>query len=92
MSKSKELKHLSTPKTWMRAAFMLLFLVLLHFATTAVMFLSIFQLLSSLLTGKPNSNLLKFTGSLSTYIYQVMQFLLYQQEKKPFPFDEKWPA
>jgi hypothetical protein len=47
--------------------------------------------LFSLITGEDNQHLRRFGHSLSTYIYDVLKFLCYSSEEKPFPFAD-WPA
>ena len=50
------------------------------------------QFLHVLFTGKPNERL-KDTGlSLAQYIYQVVEYLTFNTEVRPFPFDAEWPA
>jgi hypothetical protein len=45
-----------------------------------------------LFTGKPNERL-KDTGlSLAQYVYQVIEYLTFNTEVRPFPFDAEWPA
>jgi hypothetical protein len=48
------------------------------------------QFLFSLITGEDNLPLRRFGHSLSTYIYDVLKFLCYSSEEKPFPFAD-WP-
>lgn len=92
MADTLNFKHLLQAKTWIRGAFMLLFLIVLDFAKLGVTAISLLQFLIMLLTGKPNVNLKDFSAGLNKFILQAMQFLTYQTEKKPFPFDEKWPS
>ena len=44
-----------------------------------------------MITGEDNQHLRRFGHSLSTYIYDVLKFLCYSSEEKPFPFAD-WPA
>jgi hypothetical protein len=53
--------------------------------------IAVFQLISLLLTGQINQNLLPFGQGLSTFLYQVLRFLTFNTEEKPFPFSE-WPG
>lgn len=48
------------------------------------------QLILTLLAGQANPDLLRFSGGLSRYISQVVEFLTFLTEKPPFPF-APWP-
>jgi hypothetical protein len=45
-----------------------------------------------LFTGKPNARLLDVGLSLAQYVYQVVEYLTFNTEVRPFPFDAEWPA
>lgn len=83
--------NLTSSKHWFRLVFMLLFAVVLYLAAMVVGVLVALQFLFSLITGADNHHLRKFGYSLSTYIYDVLKFLSYNSEEKPFPFAD-WPA
>ncbi len=83
-------EHLGNRKTWQRALYMLLFIVIWGVAEFIISVLVAFQLLSSLFTGGVNERLLKFGQSLSTYVYQIMLFLTFNSEQHPYPFGA-WP-
>src|SRR5690606_6021877 len=46
--------------------------------------------LFALITGNDNRQLRKFGDSLSIFIFDTLQFLIYNSEEKPFPFAD-WP-
>jgi hypothetical protein len=50
----------------------------------------VFQFLFNLFTGKSNPRLLELGQSLATYIYQIIQFLTYNSDYHPYPFNS-WP-
>jgi hypothetical protein len=50
------------------------------------------QFLHVLFTGKPNVRLLDAGLSLAQYVYQVVEYLTFNTEVRPFPFDAEWPA
>jgi hypothetical protein len=88
---NEELKsNLLSSKHWLRLVFMVLFAVLLQVVGIIMWVLVILQFVFSLITGRDNSNLREFGQSLSTYIYQILKFLTYNSEEKPFPFSD-WP-
>jgi len=75
---------------WMRALYMLLFIFIYSAAEVVIALVAIGQFLTVAITGSKNDRLLKFGQSLSTFIYQIMQFFTFNSEQKPFPFAE-WP-
>lgn len=70
---------------------MLLFAFLLGVAKFVVFTVVILQFLIVLLTEAPNAQLLQLGESLSAYIYQIMLFLTFNSEKRPYPFSD-WPS
>ncbi len=83
-------EHLTTKSTWMRALYMVLFVVLFNVAELVMAVTVILQFLFSLIGGTPNQRLLRFGAELSQYIYQILQYLTYNSEERPFPFGD-WP-
>lgn len=86
-----ELKDsLSRSQTWIRGLYMLLFYIIFSIAELVLALVVIFQFVLLLITGKTNERLLEFGDDLSVFIYQVLQFLTFNTEEKPFPF-APWP-
>lgn len=75
---------------WLRLAFMLLFALVLCVVTYVVATVVALQFIWHLAKGEANSRLKHFGRSLSRYIEQVLCFLTYNSEDKPFPFAD-WP-
>ncbi len=73
-----------------RGLFMLFFIVIYSISKFLIIGIMLFQLVTVLLAEKPNEQILKFSQSLSVYIYQIVQFLSFNNEQRPFPFS-KWP-
>jgi hypothetical protein len=88
---SDELKaHLKERKTWLRGLYMLLFAILYTVAEVVITAVVVFQFLLALFTGNSNERLLKLGQSLSTYVYQILQFLTFNSNYYPYPFGA-WP-
>jgi len=88
---SDELKgHLKERKTWLRGLYMLLFAIFYTIAEVVITAVVIFQFLLTLFTGNSNERLLKLGQSLSTYVYQILQFLTFNSDHHPYPFGA-WP-
>ena len=75
---------------WLRGLFMLLFIFLMGVAKFVMLVVVVLQFLVVLFTAEANDNLLQFGKSLSVYQYQIMLFLTYNSEVRPFPLDD-WP-
>ena len=84
-------ENIKEQSTWVRAFYMIVMAILYSLTEFVILAVVVFQFLSKLVTAKTNERLLGFGKSLSTYIYQIMLFLTYNTEEKPFPFAE-WPS
>lgn len=69
-----------------RGAFMLLFLVATRLVGVLLFFLALFQFLCALIVREPNGNVRSFGKGLSRYLAEIVQFLTYNTERKPWPF------
>lgn len=88
---SSEFKqHISSKTTWLRGLFMLLFAVIYSIAEIVIVGVAVFQFLSTLVVGHTNERLLRFGAQLSTFVYQILQYVTYNSEERPFPF-ANWP-
>lgn len=84
-------QNIRETKTWMRALYMLLFAVIYAVTEVIITAVVVFQFLLVLFTGKTNPRLLKLGQSLSTFIYQILQYLTFNTESQPYPYGE-WPS
>jgi hypothetical protein len=76
---------------WLRGLFMALFVVIQYLVSWMIVLIAFFQFVIDLLTGKPNDKLLEFTKHLNTYLLQIVNFITFNSEEKPFPFSN-WPG
>lgn len=83
-------QNLTSRRHWMRLIFMVLFALLLQVAALVMWVLVAVQFLWALVTGSDNDQLRRFGHSLATFIFDALQFLTYNTERKPFPFSD-WP-
>ena len=87
----EELKqNLRNRATWLRAFYMVLFTVFYGVVEIVIGVVVLFQLLSVLFTGDTNWRLLTLGQNLSTYVYQIMLFLTFNSDERPYPFGD-WP-
>lgn len=81
--------NLREPSAWLRIAFMLVFAVVLYLVIAPIILvLMLAQAIFTIVTGDDNDNLRKFGAALSQYIYQILQYLTFNSDEKPFPFSE----
>jgi hypothetical protein len=83
-------KKLTSHQIWLRVFFMLLYISIFYLTQSIIISVTIFQLGSVLLTGKPNKRLLYFGQNLSIYISQILNYLSYNSDEKPYPLNS-WP-
>jgi len=82
--------NLKSQSTWKRGLYMLLYIFFSRIAEVVLGAIVIFQFLLKLFTGETNERLRKLGQGLSTYVYQVFQFVAYNSEYHPYPFGA-WP-
>ena len=84
-------EHITAKTTWIRGLYILLFAIFYSIAEILVIAVVLFQFLSTLLTGNNNLQLLRFGRQLSDFVRQLLMFITYNSEEKPFPFGP-WPS
>ncbi len=82
--------RLLSAEPWLRFIFMVLFVVVAFAASYVVLLLIIVQFVFALFTGRSDEKLQLFGASLSKYLFQILSFLTYNTEQKPYPFAD-WP-
>jgi hypothetical protein len=86
-----ELKQrLTASATWLRGLFIIIFAIIYSLAEVLLTAVVVFQFLATLFTGAPNAQLRLFGLSLAAFIYQIVSYLTFNSDEKPFPFGP-WP-
>lgn len=81
--------NIREPSVWIRILFMIAFSVASYFVLLPLIFvLSIAQALFMLITGQSNANLRYFSATLGLYVTQVIEFLTFLSDAKPYPFSD----
>jgi type II secretory pathway component PulF len=81
--------NLKQSSVWVRIILMVAFAVVLYPVFLVLLVLMIVQMLFVIITGESNANLRSLgvaLSALSTYIFQIVQFMSYVTDTKPFPF------
>ncbi len=81
-------QNLQDSNQWMRILYMIMFWIILYFVLMVTGVIIFIQVLFALITGSDNKNLRKFAADLTKYINQIILFLTYNEDRKPFPFAE----
>jgi hypothetical protein len=88
---SKLESHVKSKDTWLRLFFMLVF-VALYFVSRVVLFaVVVLQFFWVLFTGTINEQIRGLGQSLAGYTYEIVRFLTFNSNRRPFPFDAPWP-
>ncbi|GAA5316022.1 MAG: hypothetical protein AseanaTS_12270 [Candidatus Pelagadaptatus aseana] len=85
MDKDTMLQHL------IRLVFMLVYAFLLQVALMVLWPVVVVQFGFALFTGSDNEQVRGFAKSLGMFVRQTMDFLTYNTDEKPFPFED-WPT
>lgn len=75
---------------WLRLVFMVLFVCILCVSYYVMTLAVVSQFIWTLVTGQSHEQLRTFGNNLSQYVYQILRFITYNTENKPFPFAD-WP-
>ena len=90
--KKKEIEqNLKEKSNWMRLVFMILFAIAYSVAEIVFFALVIFQFLAKAITGELNEKVSTFSASVVIYIKQILDFLSYADETRPYPLSD-WPS
>ncbi|AFJ02311.1 Glucose-1-phosphate thymidylyltransferase, long form [Methylophaga frappieri] len=71
----------------MRLLYMLLFGLVLYLALIVLVVVVVVQFVFALFTGGANAAIHGFSKDLTQYIHQLILFLTYQRERRPYPFN-----
>jgi hypothetical protein len=83
--------NLKSESFWLRSLFMLLFFIVYRIVDLVVLLVAVCQWFYVLLTGDANASLSRFSSGLALYVAQIIRYLSYSSEEKPFPFSD-WPS
>jgi hypothetical protein len=85
-------RNLSSGATWLRLLFMLVVVLLWAVSRIVIGVVVLLQFFHVLFTGDVNDKLRDLGEQLARYSYQIVAYLTYNTEHRPFPFDLDWPS
>jgi hypothetical protein len=74
--------------TWLRLFFMFLFMFIFYLIFVITGLVGIIQFVARIVSGKTLDSLGDFNRKLSSYAQEVVAYITYSSDKKPFPFSE----
>lgn len=78
--------NLLSPAQWLRMLLMVLFMLAIWVLAFVLGAIVLVQTLIVLATGRVNRNLQSFGAQTSAYLSEIVDFLVYATERRPFPF------
>ncbi len=88
---NEEIKQrLQKKEIWQRGFYLILFMCIYGFSNFLIVSIFFFQYVTLILTGQTNVLLLGFSKNLGAYIHQIIIFLSFSNDQRPFPFSA-WP-
>ncbi len=79
-------QNLRNEATWRRILYMLLFAIAFSLAKTLFLGIVVVQLGFLLLSGAIHPALRDFSRQLARYLYELLRYLGFETERRPFPF------
>lgn len=80
--------NLLSVDTWLRALYILFFWILLTLVGWVLGAVVVVQFLIVLFTGERNSRLVNFGENLGEYLKQIVEYVCFVDDEKPFPFSD----
>lgn len=74
--------------TWLRVFFMAVFLVIFYAVFFVTLGIAVIQFFARLLSGKSLASLDDFNRTLATYAHDIVAYVTFASDAKPFPFKE----
>lgn len=80
--------QVKTPGTWLRLFYILVFGIIFYAVYFVTCTVAIIQFIARILSGKTLASLSDFNVTLADYARDLVAYLTYASDKKPFPFKE----
>ncbi len=74
----------------LQALYLILFYFIGYVACILTAAISVFQFFYGIFLKSPNKNLLDFSKNLNLYLYELLRFISFNTDTKPYPFSA-WP-
>lgn len=81
--------HITSGPAWRRFGLMVIFIPILACVGFFIAFTALFQFFNVLAQGEPNPHLAANSRDMGRYAGDIIDFLTYNSEKRPFPFTDR---
>ena len=88
---SKMEDNLKSKSTWMRLIFMIVFAAIANLTLVIAGFIVVIGFLFVLFTGDVNEKVKQAGAVVSSYLAEIIRYLTFNTDTKPFPFDGELP-
>ena len=85
-------ENLKSRSTWLRLVFMVAYLLIVWLASLVGSVVVLLGFLWVLFTGEVNRELRQVGQGIAAYIYEIIRYLTFNTDDKPFPFGGEWPS
>ena len=85
-------KNIKSRSTWLRLLFMLIYYALISLAGLVGTFVVVVGFFWVLFTGEVNQQLRQVGQAIASYMYEIIRYLTFNTDDKPFPFGGEWPS
>lgn len=85
-------EHLKSRATWTRLLFMVICYLLVSLASLVGTFVVVLGFLWVLFTGEVNRQVQHVGRSLAAYVAEIIRYLTFNSEERPFPLGGEWPS
>ena len=85
-------ENLKSKATWTRLLFMVICYILVSIASFVGTFVVVLGFLWVLFTGEVNRQIQQVGQSLAAYIYEIIRYLTFNTDERPFPLGGEWPS
>ena len=85
-------ENLKSRTTWLRLLFMFIYCLIISLTGmvgTVIVVLGFFWVL---FTGEVNRELRQIGQAIATYMFEIIRYMTFNTDDKPFPFGGAWPA
>ena len=73
---------------WNRIIFVVIFWIVFYITQLVVAAVVVAQCIFSIATNHPNKQLMTFGDSLGKYIHDILRYVTFNSDKRPFPFSD----
>ncbi len=81
--------NLLNPSHWIRLIFVIIYAVVMYMLFFPILLLLVvLQFICALIIGEPNNNLAKASNIFGQYILQTINYITYNSDDKPWPFND----